>query len=122
MTELPWKHDKNLGCKTIKGGKRGKHRQGQYKDVAWTVGLVDDDEDLANAEFIIRAVNNHDALVGALEAANEKLIAAGDTLKNLSKARYPCPEEFAVLRNKLSSYLETIKPEEQALAKAEGES
>lgn len=68
-TPLPWKFDKNEGCRPIKGGKHGKHKQGQYKDVAWTVGLVDDDEDSANAEFICQAVNNHDALVKALEGA-----------------------------------------------------
>ena len=89
-----------------------------------SVYMTSDTKDLAyskkDVSAIVDACHVHDALVEALEEANEKLAAAFDTLKNLSKARYPCPEEFAVLKNKLSTYIETIKPDEQALKAAKG--
>ncbi len=102
-TKLPWKHDKNLGCKTIKGGKHGKNRQGQYREVAYTPGLPNDEEDLANAELIVRAVNSHDALVEACEAG----------LAVIYDMR---PSDKFDLENTAQRLLE------QALAKAKGES
>jgi hypothetical protein len=49
ITSKPWKADKNLGCKSIKGGKVGNWKQTQYKHIAYTVGLSNKKEDLANA-------------------------------------------------------------------------
>lgn len=54
-TPAPWKHGGGPGCRSIKGGKIGRHRQAQYKDVAYTVGLHDDEEDKANAVLIASA-------------------------------------------------------------------
>ena len=45
------------------------------------------DEAIANAEFIVKAVNNHDALVAALEAAIPMLTHATRTTNGTSRAR-----------------------------------
>lgn len=65
-TALPWKVDKGLGCKKIKGGKMGKGRQAQYQVIGWTEGLHDEEKDKANAEFIVTACNSHYELIEAL--------------------------------------------------------
>ena len=54
-TAAPWKFDDHPGCRPIKGGKDGAHKQAQYKEIAWTVGLADDDEDRANAVLLTQA-------------------------------------------------------------------
>jgi hypothetical protein len=46
-TKGPWKADRNLGCKRIKGGKSGSSKQAQYYEVACTPGLYSEAEDLA---------------------------------------------------------------------------
>ena len=48
------------------------------KIVAEATGQETADERLANAELIVRAVNNHDALVAALLAARPYVMAARD--------------------------------------------
>lgn len=54
-TPGPWKTDKNLGCKSIKGDKAGTWKQAQYKKIAYTVGLNDEKEDLANTLLMAAA-------------------------------------------------------------------
>ena len=72
-TRSPWKSDKNLGCKKIKGAKSGTHKQAQYKEIAWTVGLWDEDEDLANAQLMARAPELQSAIRAALDLLVPKL-------------------------------------------------
>lgn len=66
-TPGPWKLDDQPGCRPIKGGKSGKHKQAQYTEVAWTVGLWDDDEDRANARLIAAAPEMYDLLASMKE-------------------------------------------------------
>ena len=54
-TAAPWKCDHNFGCKDIKGGKDGTHKQAQYKSIAYTVGLFNEEEDHANAKLMASA-------------------------------------------------------------------
>jgi hypothetical protein len=61
-TPAPWKYDKGLGCKPIKGGKHGTHRQAQYTEIAYTTGLYDEDEDEANARMIASSPEMFDLL------------------------------------------------------------
>lgn len=63
-TPGPWKYDPGAGCKRIKGGKSGAHRQAQYNDVAYTVGCYREEVDEANARLIAAAPE----LLEALEA------------------------------------------------------
>lgn len=65
-TSKPWKADKNLGCKSIKGGKTGNWKQAQYKQIAYTVGLSNENEDLANAILMAAAPELLEALEGML--------------------------------------------------------
>lgn len=62
ITPGPWKFDDQCGCRPIKAGKRGDHRQAQYMEVAGTSGLYDDEEDRANAEMICQAMNTANEL------------------------------------------------------------
>lgn len=55
-TPTPWKASDDLGCKPIKGGKSAGHRQAQYTEIAWTVGLAEE-IDAANAARIVACVN-----------------------------------------------------------------
>lgn len=54
-TPGPWKADDNYGCRAIRGGKSGTHKQAQYYEVACTVGLNNEAEDEANARLIAAA-------------------------------------------------------------------
>jgi|SRR5579863_578463 len=56
-TPEPWKHDADLGCKRIVGGKAGTSRQAKYQEIAYTVGLSDSARDMANADRIVLCVN-----------------------------------------------------------------
>jgi len=52
-TPGPWKFDDDaMGCRAIKGGKSGSHKQAQYTEIAYTVGLSNDERDRANAAYI----------------------------------------------------------------------
>lgn len=62
-TPGPWKADKNEGCRGIKAGKRGSHRQAQHEQIVYTNGLSDDAEDRANAELIAHVVTNLPRLI-----------------------------------------------------------
>ena len=70
-TPSPWKYDENLGCRPIKGGKSGISRQAQYKEIAFTTGLNDDDEDRANARLMSAAPDMYEALLLALDEIRE---------------------------------------------------
>ena len=71
-------------------------KNGQFKDQQRARYLaLDDDEDLANAEFIVLAVNSHDALVEALDegmnvladiAEEENYTEWDETIAKMSKA------------------------------------
>lgn len=83
-TPGPWKFDDHLGCRPIKGGKSGSHRQAQYKEVACTVGLHDDDEDRANARLIAAApelLKALEALVWVADSMDSAPIAASVRLE-----------------------------------------
>lgn len=54
-TPGPWKFDNTSGCRPIKAGKHGTHKQAQYRHIAHTDGLFDDEEDKANANLIAAA-------------------------------------------------------------------
>lgn len=71
-TPGPWKADTGLGCKEIKGAKCGPHKQAQYSEIAYTVGLQNDERDAANA-ILIAAAPTLLATCDALEAENERL-------------------------------------------------
>jgi hypothetical protein len=62
FTPGPWKFDNVAGCRPIKGGKRGTHKQAQYRTFASTYGLYDDKEDEANARLIAAAPELLEAL------------------------------------------------------------
>ena len=72
-TPEPWKFDKGLGCKAIKGNKGGAHKQAQYTEIAWTVGLANEDKDRANAARLVACVN---ACAGINPDAVKDLVAA----------------------------------------------
>jgi len=80
-TPGPWKFDKNLGCKTIRGGKSGPTKQAQYTELADTHGLNNEETDTANARLIaaapallaeLTARRARDAEVEALVAAAKR--------------------------------------------------
>lgn len=75
-TPGPWKRDPVAGCKAIKGGKNGPHRQSQYDEIAYTMGLADDDTDAANADLMVAARTAVPALVRALRDARAHAAAA----------------------------------------------
>jgi len=77
-TPGPWKTDANAGCKSIKGGKAGDHKQAQYTEIATTVGLHNEDEDRANAALIAAAPDLYEALEDVL-AADWQDIASPDS-------------------------------------------
>ena len=52
-THGPWTFDRNLGCKTIRGS---------FTDIADTVGLTHEEEDMANARLIVAAPEMYDLL------------------------------------------------------------
>ena len=54
-TPGPWKADTGLGCKAIKGNKAGDHKQAQYTEIAWTVGLRNEATDRDNARLLAAA-------------------------------------------------------------------
>lgn len=66
-TPGPWKFDDVLGCREIKGDKYPPHRQGQYRPIASTHGLANDDEDRANARLISAAPDLLEALEWIVE-------------------------------------------------------
>ncbi len=72
-TPTPWVADNDLGCKAIKGNKGGTHKQAQYTEIAWTVGLANEEKDRANAARIVACVN---ACAGINPEAVPDLIAA----------------------------------------------
>ena len=72
FTPGPWVCETGLGCKAIKGNKRGAHRQGQYTDIAHTVGLSDEAADLANATLIAESPAMYEALAAIQQRANER--------------------------------------------------
>lgn len=83
-TRFPWKADNNLGCKTIKGNKSGGHRQAQYlTDIAYTVGLENEDEDRANANLLADACMLPDLIanIETLKKAIKQLIPEAITAR-----------------------------------------
>ena len=109
-TTGPWKFDPGLGCKAIKGGKCGAHKQAQYVDIAYTTGLSDDAKDTANARLIAAAPE----LLAALEIALKSV--RSDDVSNA-----PMPEAYA----RLALGWIRAKFEDKAaaaIAKAKGES
>jgi hypothetical protein len=72
-TPGPWKAGNDSGCRPIKAGKSGRHRQAQYMEIANTVGLSDDAEDRANARLIAAAPDLLAALKRALPWIREGL-------------------------------------------------
>jgi hypothetical protein len=68
-TRGPWKADKGAGCRSIRGGKSGRHRQAQYREVASTPGLWPDELDAANAEFIAASREDIPNLLAAIREA-----------------------------------------------------
>lgn len=70
----PWKVRSNgSGCRLIVGGKSGTHRQAQYREVAFTVGLSDDKEDQANARVLAAAPE----MLSALKEVSLVLMCGG---------------------------------------------
>jgi len=86
-TATPWKFDSTNGCKAIKGGKSGNTKQAQYKEIAYTVGLSNEEEDKANAQFIATACNSHDALLAAAKAALDGFEAVYNSLDSFDDAK-----------------------------------
>lgn len=82
-TPGPWKADKNEGCRSIKAGKHGTHRQAQHQQIACTSGLSDDAEDRANAELIAHVITNLPRLVELARRA-----VAAEDLAILGHNRY----------------------------------
>lgn len=84
-TPQPWKADKNLGCKSIKGDKRGQFKQGQHTELAYTVGLSDEAADAANARLIATAVNALPSLISTIRELREEN-AARDRVVEAARA------------------------------------
>lgn len=80
-TPTPWRVFKSRdGTKLV--GIGGKDGVG-ILDAGFGVWAWDDPEGIANAEMVVRAVNSHDALVKALEAATDRLQTFLDTFGDL---------------------------------------
>jgi len=84
-TPQPWKADKNLGCKSIKGDKRGQSKQGQHTELAYTVGLSDEAADAANARLIATTVNALPSLISTIRSLREEN-AARDRVVEAARA------------------------------------
>ena len=79
-TPGPWRADKHLGCKRIMG-RKAPGRQGQYStEVCSTPGLMDEDEDKANALLIA-------AVTELLEAAKRCVSRMEEVADDLCEGR-----------------------------------
>ena len=81
-TRAPWKYDKGYGCKNIKGGKHGTHRQAQYHQIAFTTGLANEEEDEANARLMAAAPQLLEACKVCVKAIDIKHILSSCPTKN----------------------------------------
>ena len=73
-TPGPWKVDvDDYGCRTIRGGKSGKHQQAQYKRIANTEGVFPEEEDAANARLIAAAPEQHQALKSIVDLIEQRM-------------------------------------------------
>ena len=61
------------GCRAIQGPKSGTHKQAQHTEIAYTVGLSNDETDQDNATRLVHCWNCHDDLLAALERLNTEI-------------------------------------------------